>query len=82
MALKDFVTRPPREFSVGFVSLGAALLLAAAMFRYQLFSTAAPPRAHMTTLNYLTGGMLDAGLAADESSDVGLPAQFTEQEQI
>jgi hypothetical protein len=64
-ALRDFASRSPTMFSVGFVSLGAAVLLSAAMFRYMLFGDHAPNRLDMTTLNYLNGGLLDAGLAAD-----------------
>ena len=64
-AIKDLATRPQTNFSVGFVSMGAAVLLSAQMFRRLLFADSASPRADMTTLNFLNGGMLDAGLAPD-----------------
>jgi hypothetical protein len=65
-ALKDFATKPSREFSVGFVSMGAALLLAANLFRSVLFAEGAPARDDMAALNYLIAGMMDANLSAEE----------------
>jgi hypothetical protein len=64
-ALKAFATRPPALFSVGFVSLGAALLLASTILRATTFTGSAPAQADMTTLNFLNGGMMDAGLSKD-----------------
>jgi molybdopterin/thiamine biosynthesis adenylyltransferase len=69
--LKTFATRPPALFSVGFVSLGAALLLAAVTLRTTIFAGTAPARADMTTLNFLNGGLMDAGLGADEKCEWG-----------
>jgi len=68
-ALSDFVTRAPSEFSVGFVSLGSGLLVAAALLRNALFSGIASRRAGMTTLNFLNGGFIDSRLAADDACE-------------
>ena len=68
-ALRDFVTRPTEEFSVGFVSLGAGLLLAAALLRQTLFQNSAPTLRDMITLNFLNGGLLDANLGYDEACE-------------
>jgi hypothetical protein len=68
-ALKDFATRPPSEFSAGFVSLGAGLLLASELLRQTVFLATAPPRFDMTTLNFLNGGFADAGLGADNACE-------------
>jgi hypothetical protein len=68
-SLKDFATKPPTEFSVGFVSMGAALLLASRLFREVLFSAQAPTRDDMTTLSYLNGGLTDANLSVDENCE-------------
>jgi ThiF family len=68
-ALRDFVARPPAEFSAGFVSLGAALLLAAALLRSAVFSANATIRRDMSTLNFLNGGFMDAWVAADEACE-------------
>ncbi len=65
-ALNDFATRSPGEFSVGFVSLGAALLLSSALFRHTLFARRAPKRGDMTTLNFLNGRTMDSGLGVDD----------------
>jgi len=68
-ALRDFAIKPPQDFSAGFVSLTAGLLLASALFR-QLFFSGAPDRADMTTLNFLTGGFMDSGLSADPGCEL------------
>lgn len=75
-ALRGFVTRPPSEFSVGFVSLGAGLLLASSLLRSTVFQKIAPARGEMNTLNFLNGGFMDAGLAADDSCELACQAQF------
>jgi hypothetical protein len=64
-ALKAFATQPPALFSVGFVSLGAALLLASTVLRATVFAGSAPARADMSSLNFQNGGMMDAGLGRD-----------------
>ncbi len=69
-ALRDFATRPPPQFSVGFVSLGAGLLLTAALLRHTVFATSAPVRNDMTSLTFLGGKLLDAGLSADPSCEL------------
>jgi molybdopterin/thiamine biosynthesis adenylyltransferase len=61
-ALNDFATRPQNQFSIGFVSLGAAVLLGAALFRHTTFARNGSRRTDMTTLNYLNGGLYDSGL--------------------
>lgn len=67
-ALREFSTQPPQEFSVGFVSLGAGLLLASALFRHEIFNVDA--RGDMTNLNFLNGGFMDSGLGADPSCEM------------
>lgn len=67
--LREFATRPPQDFSVGFVSLGAGLLLASALFRHVLFK-GEPNRAEMTNLNFLNGGFIDSGLGADPNCEL------------
>jgi len=68
-ALRDFATLPPPEFSAGFVSLGAGLLLATTLLQNAVFSEAGPRRRAMTTLNFLNGGFLDTGFGADDECD-------------
>jgi hypothetical protein len=68
-ALKDFATQLPPEFSTGFVSLGAGLLLAAALLRGSVFSGSAPSRCDMSTLNFRNGGFADAGRGADDACE-------------
>jgi len=75
-ALRDFVTRPPAEFSAGFVSLGAGLLLASSLLRSTVFERIAPARDDMNTLNFLNGGFIDAGLAADDSCELACQAHL------
>jgi molybdopterin/thiamine biosynthesis adenylyltransferase len=65
-ALRDFATRLPPEFSAGFVSLGAGLLLAAALIREAVFPEERPARAEATSLSFLNGKLLDAARAADD----------------
>ncbi len=69
-ALKDFATRPAPEFSTGFVSLGAGLLLAAALLRNTAFLSAAPRRPDMASLNFLNGGFGDSNLGADDACEL------------
>lgn len=66
-ALRDFVVRPPAEFSAGFVSLGSGLLLASALLRSTIFSIDTSARGDMTTLNFLNGGFGDSRLGADDN---------------
>jgi hypothetical protein len=68
-ALRDFATHPPPEFSAGFVSLAAGLLLAAALLRSSAFAESSPRRGDMTTLNLLNGGLLDSWLGADDTCE-------------
>ena len=68
-ALKDFATRPPPQFSAGFVSLAAGVLLGASLVRNTLHRVSATHRNAMTTLNLLNGRMIDAGLGADPSCE-------------
>ena len=75
-ALMDFAIRPTSEFSAGFVSLGAGLLLAAALLRSALFSATTPRRGDMSTLNYLNGGVADSWLGADDNCEQKCQARF------
>jgi hypothetical protein len=74
-ALRDYVARPPAEFSAGFVSLGAGLLLASAVLRNTIFSTDSAPRGDMTTLNFLNGGLGDSWLGADDNCQLNCRAK-------
>lgn len=57
------------EFSVGFVSLGASLLLASALLRRLAFVEAAPARSMMATLNFLHVRAADGVLAVNPTCD-------------
>jgi hypothetical protein len=74
-ALRNFAVRPPAEFSVGFVSLGAGLLLASALLRNTIFSTNPPARGDMATLNFLNGGLADSWLGADDNCQLNCQAK-------
>jgi hypothetical protein len=74
-ALRDYVVRPPAEFSAGFVSLGAGLLLASAVLRNTIFTADSAPRGDMTTLNFLNGGLGDSWLGADENCQLNCRAK-------
>ncbi|MCK1394302.1 ThiF family adenylyltransferase [Bradyrhizobium sp. 1] len=64
-ALLDLATRSPGEFSVGFVSLGAAILLASKLFRQVLFGSPTDG-GDVTVLNFLNGGLQNSFLGADD----------------
>jgi hypothetical protein len=64
-ALMDFLSIPPPEFSVGFVSLGSGVLLAASVFRKLLFVETIPHASGMTTFNFLNGNLGEGTLARD-----------------
>ena len=68
-ALNDFAARRSRDFSVGFVSLGAGLLLSSSLFRHTLFANGAPKRNDMITTNFLKGDAMDAGFGFDDRCD-------------
>jgi len=68
-AIRDFAIRQPSEFSAGFVSLGAGLLLATALLQKTAFSATEPARMDMTTLNFLNGRLADSGLGADDTCE-------------
>jgi hypothetical protein len=68
-ALREFATLLPPEFSAGFVSLGAGLLLVTTLLQNTVFSEAGRRRRAMTTLNFLNGGFLDTGLGADDECE-------------
>ena len=74
-ALRDYVVRPPAEFSAGFVSLGAGLLLASTLLRNTIFSADSPVRGDMTTLNFLNGGLGDSWLGADDNCQLQLSVE-------
>ena len=76
-ALMDFAIRPTSEFSAGFVSLGAGLLFAAAMLRSTLLlSDHTTPGRHDHALNFLNGGLADAWLGADDTSEQKCQVRF------
>jgi hypothetical protein len=64
-ALMDFVSTPPPEFSVGFVSLASGVLLAASVFRKLLAGETIPHASGMTTFNFLNGNLGEGALARD-----------------
>lgn len=67
--LRAFATAPPDEFSVSFVSLGAATLLIASLLRRTVFADTAPLREDFSTLNFLNGQLHDHAVAADNSCE-------------
>jgi len=76
-ALKDLAVRPPSEFSAGFVSLGAGVLLASALLRSTVFSANAPGHRDMSTLNFLNGELGDAYLGADDTCEQKCQSRFS-----
>jgi hypothetical protein len=66
-AVRDLATRTPSEFSVGFVSLGAALLLGSMLLRETVLASAKPKRGDMNALNFLNGRVMDSFLAPDDA---------------
>jgi len=69
-ALKDFATKPNPEFSVGFVSLGAALLLSATIFKQLIPEISSSPVADQVTLNFLNGGFMETGMGFDKNCEL------------
>jgi hypothetical protein len=70
-ALRDFATRSANEFSVSFVSLGAALLLYSTLLRHTAFAAQAPARNdELTALNFLNGGLGDTYVARDPNCEL------------
>ena len=65
--LRDIATASPREFSVSFVSMAAAVLLASRLFSRLLFDGVDVERPRMTSIAFLRGSVLDADLAMDAS---------------
>jgi hypothetical protein len=63
--LRDIATASPREFSVSFVSMAAAVLAASRLFSRLLFGGADRDRPRMTSIAFLKGSILDADLAVD-----------------
>jgi molybdopterin/thiamine biosynthesis adenylyltransferase len=63
--LRDIATASPREFSVSFVSMAAAVLAASRLFSRLLFNGADRDRPGMTSIAFLKGSVLDADLAVD-----------------
>lgn len=69
IAVKNLATQTAPQFSVGFVSLGAALLLASMLLRQTVLSKSAPTRGDMNALNFLNGRGLDSFLASDHACE-------------
>jgi ThiF family len=69
-ALKDFATRIPPQFSAGFVSLGAGLLLGGALLRTTVSAETASRPSDMGTINFLNGGLLGTPFAADDACEL------------
>lgn len=69
-AVRALATRVPPEFSAGFVSLGAGLLLAATLIRNAMFPSSAPMLNDLTTINFLNGRTVDAGFGADDHCEL------------
>jgi hypothetical protein len=65
--LRDIATASPREFSVSFVSMAAAVLAASRLFSRLLFAGADRDRPRMTSIAFLKGSILEADLAVDAS---------------
>ncbi|HJU08320.1 MAG TPA: ThiF family adenylyltransferase [Rhodanobacteraceae bacterium] len=69
--LNNFATRPPTQFSAGFVSLGAALLLGARLLQQTVLKNQCQLLNEITTLNFLNGGRVNTNLAADDQCEWG-----------
>lgn len=69
-ALLNFAAFPAPEFSVGFVSLGAGVLLAANVFRTLLSPGKTVHSSAMTTFNFLNGNLLVSALARDHQCEL------------
>lgn len=69
-AVRALATRPPAQFSAGFVSLGAGLLLTARLIRNSIFPSSAPRLEDLIALNFLNGGILDTAIGADENCEL------------
>ncbi|WP_194473433.1 ThiF family adenylyltransferase [Bradyrhizobium sp. CCBAU 51753] len=69
-ALRNLATRAPSQFSVGFVSLAAALLLATKMFQVILWN-GAPNRADVCSFSFMNGGLGDSFLGPDDACEWG-----------
>lgn len=69
-ALLNFAATPPPEFSVGFVSLGAGVLLAANVFRTLLSPEKTVHSSAMITFNFLNGNLLVSALARDHQCEL------------
>lgn len=78
-ALRDYVVRPPAEFSAGFVSLGSGILLTSALLRNTIFSVNSSARGDMTTLNFLNGGLGDSWLGADDNCQLSCQVRRIEK---
>lgn len=76
-AIRDVATRSTHEFSVGFVSLAAGILLAAALLQNSVFSASKPRRGDMVTLNFLNGKLGESQLAADPNCELNCQAPFS-----
>jgi hypothetical protein len=76
-AIRDLATRSTGEFSVGFVSLAAGVLLAAALLQNSVFSANKPIRRDMVTLNFLNGKLGESQLAADPNCELNCQAPFS-----
>jgi hypothetical protein len=67
-ALNDFATRAPAQFSVGFVSLAAALLLGAALLKHTVLKSPFH-YSEISILNFLNGGRADENLGSDDKCE-------------
>jgi hypothetical protein len=76
-AVRDLATRTPSEFSVGFVSLAAGVLVATALLQNSVFSSIKPKRGDMVTLNFLNGRLGDGQLAADPACELKCQGRFS-----
>jgi hypothetical protein len=76
-AIREFAIRVPPQFSAGFVSLGAGLLLAATIVRNAIFKSSAPRLKDLITLNFLNGRMIDSGFGADENCELHCQAKIS-----
>lgn len=63
------LSKPPPIFSVGFVSLSAALLLASNLYREAFWPHGAPARRSTITLAFLNGEMEQSKIAIDDACE-------------
>jgi hypothetical protein len=73
-AISDLARSPP-EFSAGFISLAAGLLLAANLLRQLVFAAASPQQKNLIMLSFLKGEVEQTNLSVDEACEQACAAR-------